>query len=99
MNRALASAGLLGDTAARDYSHKLSLFNSFAEPELRCAIASLGVRPGMRILDAGCGTGEALRWLFDKVAPGGEVIGIDLATAHATKQICEGRRSRARASI
>ena len=83
MNKPLASVGLLGDTPARDYSHKLSLFNSFAEPELRRAITSLGVRPGMRVLDAGCGTGEALLWLFDAVAPGGEVIGIDLATAHA----------------
>ena len=51
-------AGLLSDTTARDYSRKLTLFNSFAAPELRQAIASLGLKPGMRILDAGCGTGE-----------------------------------------
>ena len=53
--------GLLGDTTARDYSRKLQLFNSFAEPELRRAIASLGLKQGMHVLDAGCGTGEALR--------------------------------------
>ena len=75
-------AGLLGDTAARDYSQKLRLFNAFAEPELREAIATLGLKPGMRALDAGCGTGEALAWLRDAVLPGGEVIGIDLAGAH-----------------
>jgi len=75
-------AGLLGDTAVRDYAHKLTLFNSFAQAELRQAIASLGLRPGMRVLDAGCGTGEALAWLLDAVMPGGEVIGIDLAGAH-----------------
>jgi SAM-dependent methyltransferase len=74
--------GLLGDTSARDYSRKLQLFNAFAEPELRQAIASLGLRPGMRVLDAGCGTGEALGWLNEAVTPGGEVIGIDLAAAH-----------------
>ena len=34
------SAGLLGDMIARDYSRKLQLFNSFAEPELRQAVAS-----------------------------------------------------------
>ncbi len=75
--------GLLGDTVARDYSRKLRLFNSFAEPELCRAVASLGLKAGMRILDAGCGTGEALRWLSDAVAPDGTVIGIELARAHA----------------
>jgi SAM-dependent methyltransferase len=74
--------GLLGDTPARDYSRKLRLFNSFAAPELGQAIASLGLTPGMRVLDAGCGTGEALQWLCDAVAPHGAVVGIDLAAAH-----------------
>jgi len=74
--------GLLGDTAARDYSRKLRLFNSFAAPELQRAIASLALTPGMRVLDAGCGTGEALQWLGDSVAPHGSVAGIDLAAAH-----------------
>jgi SAM-dependent methyltransferase len=76
------SIGLLGDTPARDYSAKLRLFNSFAEPELRQAIAGLGLRPGMRVLDAGCGTGEALNWLLDEVKPTGSVSGIDLSVAH-----------------
>ena len=77
-----SSAGLLGDTPSRDYSRKLSLFNSFAKPELRALIASVGLSPGMRILDAGCGTGEALLWLLDEVKPSGSVVGIDLAAAH-----------------
>jgi SAM-dependent methyltransferase len=76
--------GLLGDTTARDYSRKLRLFNSFVEPELRQAIAGLGLKQGMRVLDAGCGTGEALRWLYDAVAPPGTVVGIDLAAAHVS---------------
>ena len=76
--------GLLGDTSSRDYAHKLRLFNSFAEPELRQAITSLALKPGMRVLDAGCGTGAALQWLFDEVEPAGSVVGIDLAAAHVT---------------
>jgi SAM-dependent methyltransferase len=82
MNRPAPSPGLLGDTAARDYTRKLRLFNAFAAPELRQAIASLALQPGMRVLDAGCGTGEALGWLADAVGSEGRVVGIDLASAH-----------------
>lgn len=76
------STGLLGDSVSRNYSRKLSQFNAFAEPELRSLIASAGLKAGMRILDAGCGTGEALAWLLDAVGPAGSVIGLDLAAAH-----------------
>jgi ubiquinone/menaquinone biosynthesis C-methylase UbiE len=75
--------GLLGDTAARDYSHKLKLFNEFAAPEIRHAIASLPLERGMRVLDAGCGTGETLAWLREAVGPDGMVVGCDLAAMHA----------------
>ncbi|MFI4868100.1 MAG: class I SAM-dependent methyltransferase [Steroidobacterales bacterium] len=78
------ATGLLGDTAARDYSGKLKQFNAFAQPELRAAMASLRLQPGMRVLDAGCGTGEALGWLADAVGKDGAVIGMELAAAHAT---------------
>ena len=77
-----STPGLLDDTAARDYSRKLRLFNAFAEPELRQAMASLGLEPGMRVLDAGCGTGEALEWLALEVGAQGLVVGLDLASAH-----------------
>jgi SAM-dependent methyltransferase len=77
-----SAAGLLGDSIHRDYSLKLRLFNSFAEPELRQAIAGLALQPGMRVLDAGCGTGEALGWLLREVEPNGTVVGVDLSAAH-----------------
>ncbi len=37
----------------------------------------------MRVLDAGCGTGEALPWLSGAVGEHGVVVGVDLAAAHA----------------
>ena len=74
--------GLLGDTTARDYADKLSKFNAFAHPELRRLIKGLDLRPGMHVLDVGCGTGDALNWLLSEVTPSGRVAGIDLAAAH-----------------
>jgi len=82
MNQPATGRGLLGDTAARDYARKLRLFNAFAGPEIRQAIAQLELRPGARVLDAGCGTGETMRWLSERVGPRGSVIGVDLAAAH-----------------
>jgi ubiquinone/menaquinone biosynthesis C-methylase UbiE len=79
------SAGLLGDTSARDYSRKLTLFNRFAAAELRQAISSLALEPGMRVMDVGCGVGETLQWFRDELGADGTVVGIDLATAHITK--------------
>ena len=75
--------GLLGDTAARDYSRKLHLFSDFAAPELGLAVTGLGIRQGMRVLDAGCGTGAVLQSLQDAVGADGMVVGIDLSAAHA----------------
>jgi len=83
LNGRAAETALLGDTTERDYSGKLRLFAAFAEPELRAEIHGFELRPGMRVLDAGCGTGEALKWLADEVAPDGAAVGLDLAKAHS----------------
>ena len=77
--------GLLGDNPARNYGRKLTLFNAFAEPELRRLIAELALQPGMQVLDAGCGTGETLNWLHDHVQPQGKIIGMDLSEAHVSE--------------
>jgi SAM-dependent methyltransferase len=81
-SQSASAHGLLGDTAARDYSSKLRAFNAFAEPELRRAIGALKLASGMHVLDAGCGTGEALSWLHELVGPNGTVVGVDLSAAH-----------------
>jgi len=82
MTTTCATFGRLGDTPERDYSLKLRLFNAMAEPELRAGIAALRLEPGMRVLDAGCGTGETLGWLAAAVAPGGFAVGVDLSRTH-----------------
>jgi ubiquinone/menaquinone biosynthesis C-methylase UbiE len=42
------------------------------------AIDSLGLRPGMRMADVGCGPGAHLGLFARHLEPGGEVIGVDL---------------------
>jgi len=36
-----------------------------------------GIKPGMRVLDAGCGAGITTSILYDMVQPGGTVVGVD----------------------
>ncbi|MEV6583495.1 methyltransferase domain-containing protein [Streptomyces sp. NPDC051582] len=47
-------------------------------PAFTKAVAEFGLRPGDRVLDAGCGTGRALTALRAAVGPAGTVLGADL---------------------
>jgi SAM-dependent methyltransferase len=47
-------------------------------PVYAAAVASLGVPVGGDVVDAGCGTGRALRALREAVGPRGRVVGADL---------------------
>jgi SAM-dependent methyltransferase len=78
----IAPGTILGDSPSRDYARKLLRFNAFAAPEIKGLIAGLGLAAGMRVLDAGCGCGEALGWFRAAVGRSGSVIGWDLAAAH-----------------
>ena len=43
------------------------------------AMAALAPRPGERLLDVGCGCGQTTLALAARVAPGGEVVGVDIS--------------------
>ncbi len=45
----------------------------------RQAVAALGLHPGSRVLDIGCGTGLNLPLLEEAVGPAGTIFGVDLA--------------------
>jgi SAM-dependent methyltransferase len=74
--------GLLGDTPDRSYADKLERYERFLEPELRGIIASLEIKPGARIYDAGCGVGLVTRWLAETTGRTGSVVGVDLSNGH-----------------
>lgn len=65
---------------ADQYARRLEEIMARGEARGRTrAIEALQARPGMRVLDIACGPGTLTRLLARMVAPGGEVVGVDLA--------------------
>lgn len=64
----------------------------FAGPVADGLVALAGLRPGWRVLDAGCGTGAVTIRAARAVTPGGHVTGIDLAPQMLRRAAAEGRR-------
>lgn len=84
-----------------DHTHVQEFFTSRAAdwdsrfpddgPAYAAAVAEIGLRPGDRVLDAGCGTGRALPPLRAAVGPTGLVLGADLTPAMLDAAVRAGR--------
>ena len=48
------------------------------DPMHRRHIERLGIGPGARTLEVGCGNGSMSAWLAQRVAPGGRALAVDL---------------------
>lgn len=57
---------------------RLVLMSELLDPLHRSLLERLGLRPGWRCLEIGCGNGSVSRWLASKVAPNGHVVATDL---------------------
>jgi tRNA A58 N-methylase Trm61 len=57
---------------------RLALMSQLLDPIDRRYIDELGVGPGTRALEVGCGNGSISAWLGERTAPGGGVVALDL---------------------
>jgi|688.fasta_scaffold144241_2 ubiquinone/menaquinone biosynthesis C-methylase UbiE len=58
-------------------SSRLALLDEIYGPYSHQFIHKIGIKPGMSVLDVGCGTGNITCWLAKEVGATGRVIGID----------------------
>jgi len=66
-----------GAPEAVPFTVALERMNRFHEPVMRDVIAGLGLAPGSRGIDVGCGVGLYTLWLAEAVGPDGRVLGIE----------------------
>jgi len=57
---------------------RLALMSELLDPMHRRYLESLGVGPGTRALEVGCGNGSISAWLGQRTAHGGSVVAVDL---------------------
>jgi cyclopropane fatty-acyl-phospholipid synthase-like methyltransferase len=53
----------------------------------RMILAEAGIRPGMRVLDLGCGAGDVAFLAAGLAGPGGSVVGVD----HSAEALARAR--------
>ena len=66
-----------GSGIGEDEVARLEVQGAALAPATRMILAEAGIRPGMRVLDLGCGAGDVTFVAADLVGPGGSVIGVD----------------------
>jgi SAM-dependent methyltransferase len=57
---------------------RLALMSRLLDPMHRQRLEALGVAPGARTLEVGCGNGSVSAWLAGRIAPGGQAVAVDL---------------------
>jgi SAM-dependent methyltransferase len=68
-----------------------SVIDQQIRPLGRLAMDRAGLRPGLRVLDVGCGCGDTTIELATRVAPGGEALGIDISKPMLTRAMQQAK--------
>jgi ubiquinone/menaquinone biosynthesis C-methylase UbiE len=63
---------------------RLTLQAAILKPITKRLLLEMGLQPGMRVLDIGCGSGDVSLLLAEMVGPTGSVVGIDRSPAALT---------------
>jgi ubiquinone/menaquinone biosynthesis C-methylase UbiE len=63
------------------------------EPATGRLLDQVGLAPGARCLDAGCGPGETMRLMAQRVGPSGQVLGIDVDESLGTTAVASLHRA------
>ena len=66
-----------GSGIGEDEVGRLEIQGSALAPATRMILAEAGIRPGMRVLDLGCGAGDVAFVAAGLVGPDGSVVGVD----------------------
>ena len=67
---------------------RLALMSRLLDPMHRRYIEALGVGPGARALEVGCGNGSISAWLAARVSPGGRAVAFDLDLSLVDAELC-----------
>ena len=66
-----------GTGIGEDEVARLEVQGAALAPATRMILAEAGIRPGMRVLDLGCGAGDVALLAAGLAGPGGSVVGVD----------------------
>jgi SAM-dependent methyltransferase len=66
---------------------RLALMSRLLDPMHRRHIEELGIEPGTRTLEVGCGNGSMSTWLASRLAPGGQALAVDLDLSLAVADV------------
>jgi SAM-dependent methyltransferase len=64
---------------------RLALMSELLDPLEREHLQRLGLRPGWRCLEVGCGNGSISQWMAGQVAPNGQVVASDLEISYIAR--------------
>ena len=85
---------LLGHSPAE--LHRLTVQAEFLRPITERMLRGAGLRPGMRVLDLGCGAGDVSLLAAELVGPEGQVVGVDRVASAIEFAASRAERKRVR---
>lgn len=81
-------------TGGKD-AKRLRLLHDVYGPGTESMLRRIGLHPGLRVVEIGCGTGNTACWVAERLGSGGSVLAVDVST----EQIKQARRQAERRNL